>query len=93
MICSVRMGGSLNDLHVKEYGCSILGVIVALAVLIMLLVFWPSALTGQVIITGTAIDYVLSLILIVAPITVLVLMVRRFSKRHESSHFDKELQF
>ncbi|MFW9846910.1 MAG: hypothetical protein ACFFD6_09190 [Candidatus Thorarchaeota archaeon] len=82
----------MSDLHAKDYGCSLIGVFVALIALIIILVFWPSALTGQIVITGTPIDYVFSLIVIVSPIAVLVLTVRFFSENRERSHLDKELR-
>ncbi|NHI83420.1 MAG: hypothetical protein EAX81_03870 [Candidatus Thorarchaeota archaeon] len=87
------MGGSLSDLHVEDYGCSFLGLIVTFIVLIIILVFWPSALTGQIIVTGTPLDYMFSLIVIVAPIVVLVLAIRLLSENHESPHLDKKQQF
>ncbi|NHJ12061.1 MAG: hypothetical protein EAX95_00190 [Candidatus Thorarchaeota archaeon] len=91
MIGSVHMGGSLSDHYVKDYGCSCLGIIMALLVIIGIILFWPSAFTGQIIITGTPIDYVFSGIVVIVPIVVLVLMARWLSENGRISHLEKEL--
>ncbi|MFW9967476.1 MAG: hypothetical protein ACFFEA_10020 [Candidatus Thorarchaeota archaeon] len=93
MVGSVHMGGSLSDHYMKDYGCSCFGIIVTFIVIIVIIFFWPSAFAGQIIITGTPIDYVFSGIAVVVPIVVLVLIARWFSENRGNPRLGKELQF
>ncbi len=84
----IRQDSAFTDRsRVRDYGCSCVGVIVAL-VIIVLLASIPAILSGSLIFTGDPLMFVLSWASLIAELAILGLAIRWILHRQRETDFE-----